>query len=676
MEFKSWQAFIFLSFSFRKQSRKNFLQMKKGIFIAAAVIFSNHLQAQEFPALQDSTSKTLDEVIITANKFLQKQSETGKVVNIITHDQLQKSFGKSLSEILNYQPGININGADNNLGTNQTVYTRGAASSNTLILLDGVPLYDASGISNEFDLNNFALDNIERIEILKGSQSTLYGSDAVAGVINIITKKGAKKPNNLNIDLSAGSYNTYKEHISLSGTIGKGQTYFISYNRIDSKGFSSAYDSTGKQNFDKDGFRQNVFQLNYGFRPFKKTTVRLFGKYNNNYSDIDAGAFSDDKDYTTHNDNTIAGISLDYKLSNGFIKLQYTYNRFSRNFTDDSTDIGGYSQYQKGKYDGTSNYAELYTSFNLSKRVEFLAGVDYRQNKTDQLYIYMPDYGFPALPISGDSAKTNQFSGYASFFLKSAKGFNLDLGSRWNHHSIYGDNYTYSVNPFFVISDHYKIYANVSSGYRVPSLYQLYSEYGNKKLKPESTTSYEIGVQYTGEKINARATGFIRDGKDVFLFYSNPVTYAGNYINGDKQNDYGIETEATIHFTPQFSVLLNYTYVDGKITTEGAAKDTSFFNLYKRPKNIFNLSLTYDVTKKLFLSTHLKTASKAFEPQYMATPYKLKGYYTVDFYGRYKCSKKFSVFADLQNITDQEYFVTRGFTTKGFNVNGGVQIAL
>ena len=105
-------------------------------------------------------------------------------------------------------------------------------------------------------------------------------------------------------------------------------------------------------------------------------------------------------------------------------------------------------------------------------------------------------------------------------------------------------------------------------------------------------------------------------------------------------------------------------------------KDTSFFNLYKRPKNILNLSLNYNVTKNIYLSTHLKTVSKAFEPQYMATPYELKGYYTLDFYGRYKFNNKFSIFADLQNITDQKYFVTRGFTTKGFNVNGGVQIAL
>src|SRR5665647_1939381 len=137
--------------------------MKKGIFLAAAVILSSRLYAQK-----DTTSKTLDEVVVTANKFPQKESETGKVVTIITEDQLQKSYGKSLGEVLNQQPGLNINGADNNLGTNLTVYTRGASAANTLIMLDGVPLYDASGISNEFDLNNFALDNI----------CLLYTSDA------------------------------------------------------------------------------------------------------------------------------------------------------------------------------------------------------------------------------------------------------------------------------------------------------------------------------------------------------------------------------------------------------------------------------------------------------------------------------------------------------------------
>ena len=639
----------------------------KRIFVLGIILFS----AVNATAQVDS-AKILDEVVVTATKAPVKQSETGKVVNVISREELDRSFGKSLSEVLNQLPGITINGADNTPGTNQTLYMRGASSSNTLILLDGMPLFDASGIGNEFDLNNFALDNIDRIEVLKGSQSTLYGSDAVAGVINLISKKGAKKPFNVSVDLSAGSYDTYKGAVSLSGSDGKGQTYFLSYNKITSKGFSAAYDSTGKGNFDRDGFDQDLFQLNYTVKPFAKTSVRLFGKYSNNHSDIDAGPFADDKDYVLKNDNTIAGTSIDYQLKNGFIRFQYNYNRYNRNVLDDSTDVGGFSKFQKGTYKGTSHFAELFTNLKLASNIELLAGLDYRNNQTDQLYMYLPDYGSPANPISGNS---DQFSGYASLNVKANKGFHMELGSRWNHHSIYGTNYTSSINPFYLINNKYKIYASVSSGYRVPSLYQLYSEYGNTALKPENTLSYEAGVQYFNENVKASITGFKRTGKDVFLFYTDPVTYAGKYMNGDKQNDYGIETEAAFQINNKLSGSLNYTFVDGEITTQNNGKDSSYFNLYKRPKNTLNLRVNYQPVEHLTMVVSLRAVGKSFEPVYRAKPYELKGYYTLGFYGGYSINKMVSLFADLQNITDQEYFVTRGYNSKRFNVNGGVKLA-
>jgi vitamin B12 transporter len=205
----------------------------------------------------------------------------------------------------------------------------------------------------------------------------------------------------------------------------------------------------------------------------------------------------------------------------------------------------------------------------------------------------------------------------------------------------------------------------------------LYSEYGNKNLKPEQTASYETGIQYYSDKFNARATGFIRNGKDVILFYTDPVSYASYYINGDKQNDYGVETEAMVKISKSFSVSANYTFVNGKVTTqEMPGKDTSYFNLYKRPKNILNLSLNYQLNKSIYLSTHFKSVSKAFEPQYQAAPYVLSSYYILDFFSRYTLNKNASFFADFQNITNQKYFVTRGFTTKGFNMNAGVQVSL
>src|SRR5215470_14282938 len=164
-----------------------------------------------FTKAQTDSTKTnlLDDVVVTATKSAKKLSETGKVLTVITQQQLQQNSSHSLGEILNQQTGLIIPGSSAAAGTNQTIYMRGASEGNTLILIDGVPMNDASGISSEFDINYININQVERIEILKGAQSTLYGSDAVAGVINIITKKAASKPVAGFADLSAGSYGTF-----------------------------------------------------------------------------------------------------------------------------------------------------------------------------------------------------------------------------------------------------------------------------------------------------------------------------------------------------------------------------------------------------------------------------------------------------------------------------------
>src|SRR5258705_9173746 len=142
-------------------------------------------------AQTDTSSKAMEPVIITANKLPQKQRTTGKVITLISKEEIEKSAGKSLAQLLNEQAGITINGALNNQGTNQSLFMRGASSGRTLILLDGIPIYDPSVINNEFDLNLISLANVECIEICRGAQSTIYGSDAVAGIVNIITTKAS-----------------------------------------------------------------------------------------------------------------------------------------------------------------------------------------------------------------------------------------------------------------------------------------------------------------------------------------------------------------------------------------------------------------------------------------------------------------------------------------------------
>ncbi|MEO8712005.1 MAG: TonB-dependent receptor plug domain-containing protein, partial [Parafilimonas sp.] len=336
--------------------------MKK-IFITTIV-----LALIQFAKAQTDSVKInlLDDVVVTATKSPKKLSETGKVVTIITQQQLQQNSSHSLGEILNQQTGIVIAGSTTNPGTNQSVFLRGANAGNTLILIDGVPVYDASGISSEFDIGYININQVERIEILKGAQSTLYGSDAVAGVINIIMKKAVSKPITGFADASAGSFGTINTAAGINGTVNKFQ-YNLGGSYVHINGFSSAYDSTGKGSFDKDGYTQYALNTSVGYKISPQFNLRAFAQLNQYKAAIDAGAYIDDKDYTLKNKNAVAGLSGAFNSNKNHLVFNYQYNYINRSFIDDSTDVPSFSIYQKGLYKSYSQFAEVYNNTTISK---------------------------------------------------------------------------------------------------------------------------------------------------------------------------------------------------------------------------------------------------------------------------------------------------------------------
>lgn len=625
-------------------------------------------------AQQDTTSKTLDEVIVTANKFEQKQHETGKVVTVITRDELWKNSSQTIGQILNRQTGIIVNGSTNAPGTNQAIYMRGASSGNTLILLDGIPLYDPSGISSEFDINYFNTNNIERIEILKGAQSTLYGSDAVAGVINFITKKNELNKISGYGTLSGGTYGTVNAAAGLQGNINN-WNYSAGYSFMHSDGFSSARDSTGKNNYEHDGFTQNSFIASIGKDWNKKFSLRIFSLYNFYKADIDGSAFQDDKDYTLHNKNVQAGAELKYSFRQSSLRFHYGLNKVERAYTDDSTDIPSFIKYQNADYKGYSHFAELYGNFSLANKINLVAGFDYRYNFTKQYYLSISDFG-PYETGLGDSAKTSQESMYASLIVKTIPRLTLEAGGRLNHHSIYGYNATYSFNPSYDFDAHWKIFVNIASAYHVPSLYQLYGEYGNKNLNPEQTQNAEAGIQFTNNKTTTRLTAFTRETKNIIVFFTDPITYAGKYLNGGTQDGKGFEAEFNQVIHKNICVTANYTFIDGKIKTNSdfTGKDTAYFNLYRRPQHVLNFYVNIQAAKKLAVSAGVKWASHSFEPVYQSAPIQLNGYYTLQANVDYSIREKISFFADFNNITNQQYEVVRGFNTMGFNCMAGIRM--
>jgi vitamin B12 transporter len=640
--------------------------MKRKVLVMAAIIIGSQLYAQD-----SSTVKQLDEVIVTANRLLQKQSNTGKMVTVIDQETLQRNAGKTLTEIINYQAGIFINGATNNLGTNPDLYFRGASAGNTLILIDGIPVGDPSNISNTFDLNMIALGAVERVEILKGAQSTLWGSDAVAGVINIITKKETKSGINSTAMLSYGSYQTFRGNVGLNGRLDK-FSYNLDYDFTRSKGFSTAYDSTGNKNFDNDNFNQNNFQANLRYQLNEHWSLKSLHNFSKYTGGTDAGAFQDDKDNVFENKNSVNNIELAYSDKNRQIHLSQSFFNAARIYTDDSASVGGFSKYARGEYNGKSAVTELFGNFKLANKLILVSGLQRLFQQTDQHYLSISSYG-PYETALGDSAKVTNYAMYHSLLLTGMNGFDIEAGFRYNNHSIYGSNVTYTFNPSYHINEFAKVFVNISSAFKIPSLYQLYSEYGNKNLTPEKSVNYELGIQMFSKDrgSNIRIAGFKREIRDLIIFYTDPNTYASKYINRDLQHDYGFEIETNVQVSKTAHWINNATYVNG----EGENTGVKTKNLYRRPNFTFNSVFNIEPTKGLEFMPSIRIVGTRIKGTYDAGPDIMPAYYTFDFYTGYKFSKNCKAFLDLRNITNQQYFDIVGYTSKRFNMMAGISIS-
>jgi len=620
--------------------------MKKKIFIVAAVITSGYLHAQD-----SIVTKQMDEVVITATKSFRKLSETGKVVTVITKEQIMRSGGKDLSQLLNEQTGITIGGANSNPGKDKSLFLLGATDKYTLILLDGVPLNEPSGVGGSFDLRLLSLDNVERIEILKGSQSTLYGSNAVAGVINIISKKSTHQKPELNGLATYGSYNAFKGNVNV-GQRTKMIDYNLNYVYYRTDGISEAKDTTGVGNFDKDGFTQNAIQGTVGIHVKDKLLISPYFRFTEFKGGYDGGSFADAPNhYVASLVNT--GLTGHFNYKNGTVHFNYGYDFTKRDYASPFSDF-----FLKGKF----NQADVFVNHNFSGYVQLIAGLSYQSYHIDK-----PD-------------TTNSItSPYASFLLKSKNGWNAEIGGRFNHHNQYGNNWTYTFNPSYLVNNHTKLFVNLTSGFRAPSIGELFGPFGaNPRLKPEKSSSQEAGVQaeVLNKKLAFTATGFNRNINDVIIYGNN------GYENRDKQHDFGAQFEAEYSPNELWNFKLTYAYVDGKITQKLAGKDTTFYNLIRRPRHTIHFFAGYQATKNLFVSTSVQVSGKRFDTFYDAsfTPVQvtLKAYALWNAYAEYQFLKgRLRFFADTKNITGTtDYYEAYGYAVQGFTITTGLRFRL
>ncbi|WP_426587715.1 TonB-dependent receptor plug domain-containing protein [Mucilaginibacter sp. R-33] len=616
-------------------------------------------------AYAQDTTRTLNTVVVTASRSPKKLSDIGRVVTIISADEINKSQGKSLPQLLNTVAGITFSGANNAPGISTSVFLRGASSGNTLILVDGFPVNNASGIDGSYDLNAFSLDLIDHIEILKGSGSTLYGSDAVAGVINIITKKAKQQGLTGGLQLTGGSYNTFKESASLIGRV-KNTGIAVNLSNTDSKGFAAATDTTGKGGFKKDGFHQRSASVNLSQNVSSKFILNGNLQVSHNTGDLPYGAFINDNDYTYKNTFLFGGVGAKLILPKGNLNVNLSQNTVQNDFTNLPSDNGGTHQVTKNT--GRITNVEAVFNYELNKYFDITSGAAFKYSNTSQYSLYeSTSYpGVPSIIKAGDAAN-NIFSAYTSLFFK-YDIFHMELGGRYNNHSKYGDKFTYTINPSLFLADQFKIFGTIASAFKSPSLYQLFSQYGNSKLNPEITTSYEAGFDWEIVKntLSFNTQFFKRNTKDVIYFKNLSGPPYSQYANGQQQKDKGFETELKYHDN-KIHASAYYAYVTGKLTDEAG---TQTGNLHRRPKSTLGANISYDILNDFQVGVNYKYTGNRTDLTFTnngSEVITLKHYNLVDLHLEYKATKNLNVFGDLNNVLDTKYVDWLGYNTRGIN---------
>jgi vitamin B12 transporter len=624
-----------------------------------------------FAQQKDSiTSKTdLKEVVISDSKFALPKEKSGKVIAKITQEQLKNSAGLSVATLLNTVSGIEINGNQNGSGKNLGLYIRGGKSNQILILIDGIPVTDASGISLEYDLRLLPVEQVESIEIMKGASSTLYGSGAATGVINITLKKATSNKMGADAYINLGTNNTAiskktaaqdcNQGFSVHGTANK-INYFASLNSTETGGMSQVKAPTADVNYEEDRFSRINYLGKVGFKATEKLTFDFFGNYDKMNVAYDGGfdatGTNDTKLNQSKSEQFRYGFMPKYKYQKGQFVLNSSFNKIVRTydeFDSYSSSIG------VSNYESRSVNVDGYNKYEFSKTIFLITGTQFQFHDMKSTTPYSS--------IAAENSKFNMIDPYFTTVYTSDFGLNLNFGARWNHHSQYGNQLVYNINPSYDFkSIPLKLLTSYSTAFVTPSLYQLYSEYGNLDLTPERNSTIEAGFECNllNKKIKWNTVGFYRET-------TNFIGYITKYTNIDgTYKAKGIETEVTFEISKNLKWNANYTFtqVDEALDKLIPKHKVNAALDYHWNKGNVNLNYQYtDARNDIYYNGITYANQKAVLDSYRLVNFSIK---------QQIIKNSLSLFGAVTNILNEDFVENTGYSSRGRNFRLGLSLSL
>jgi vitamin B12 transporter len=559
---------------------------------------------------------SLDQIIVTANNTEQSARSVTSNMTIITAEDIEKKQYQTLADALRTVPGIMLKGSGG-LGKSTSIYMRGDTQAHILILQDGIDLTDAAGLGGA-NIENLQLSDVERIEIIKGSQSGVWGANATAGVINIITKKGGHQAS---VNVEIGSNNTRKISTTL-GDSNKQGDFVVNFSTLNTDGFSAVREANvSHENFEDDGFKQTNISLKFGINVAENHRIETFIKTssgNNEYDD------------TTNPDTTARTSSYEQDVR----QIQYKYNNQKLNariyLSDNTVDRVYPSATYPSEFHGTVN------------EMGGQLGYQYRQNDALNILVNLKEYhNNSTTSYGGHTVNGYKNTGVALTNTNHiTTRLTLTESLRYDEFDKFENATTGKIGLKNNFTDNVFISANYGTAYNAPTLSQL-AQPNPVDLIPEKTHSYDLtfgAYDFALTYFNTETKNRIDWRYDSYLYYVNTPQ---KILTDGVETSYRSSLEAI-----NTDLGFNFTWL--------SARNENGDTLAYRPEHTANLSLDYYGLSK----THIGLETRYVGRQYSSdnnAGVQLGEYFLTDIKADYEVSKTLTFYAKVINLMDDKY---------------------
>lgn len=646
--------------------------MKVQTIYPAAFAVSLALSAAILP--KAAQADEIEEVLVSASLLPIAAAQSANAISVIDREQLANRAALSVSDLLRDIPGLAVSRSGVQ-GSATQVRVRGAEANHLLVLIDGVEANDPSQ-SDEVNWGTLSADEIERIEVIRGPQSAMRGSDAVSGVINIVTRS-ADQPLTASAFTEAGNFATYHSGVSIGSRQGDFDIRF-GVTHLETDGANISRSGT-----EKDGYQNTSANLKAGWDAGDKLRLSFAARQSEGMNEFDTDndfdGFIEDQDLVSEFRNTTMRVQADYQPVDSNIqhKLLIAQSKHdNENFAGSLLGVSTASSKDQFQYIGSLFWGDS------SQRVSLLIE---REEEDFQQRGPIEDYGFGAIYDPNQDRERNTDSVALEYRTELSDSLSLAASGRYDDNSEFDSATTYRVEAVYQLADATRLRGAYGTAIKNPTFAERFGYYtnfiGNADLQPEESTSWELGIdqQLLDGDLTLSATLFDADlENEIDGFVLDPVTWG--YTSGNKQGvskRQGVEVSVIGELSDTLSLNAAYTYSDS-VESDGAG---GLLDEIRRPRHTGSINLAWQAVDTLQVNANVQysgSQTDTFFPPWPtpAQTVTLNDYTLLNINFNYQATDKLDVYLRLDNLLDEDYEEVYGYRTLGFGANIGLRLSL